>query len=214
MKLHGVLFDLDGTLGDTIPVCIKAFQRTFQHYLGREFATQEVVDLFGPNEEGMLQRHLPQTWPQALDMYLAEYEQAHTTCKELFVGIVPLLDGLRSRGLHLGIVTGKGAGSARISAHVFGLDQYFDEIETGSADGPIKPTRIRSFLTRWNLPPQAVAYVGDHPSDIDAAHETGVVAVAAGWAASADVAALAACKPHVLFQNVADFAAWVEQASQ
>jgi len=34
MWLRGMIFDLDGTLGDTLPVCIQAFQRTFHHYLG------------------------------------------------------------------------------------------------------------------------------------------------------------------------------------
>jgi phosphoglycolate phosphatase-like HAD superfamily hydrolase len=147
-------------------------------------------------------------------MYLTEYERAHATCQAPFQEIIPLLTTLHARGLRLGIVTGKGLQSARISARVLGLDAYFDSIEAGAADGPLKPAGIRAFLTRWAIAPQAVAYVGDAPYDIDAAKHTEVIAVAAAWAISADAAALAARQPHVLFRSVAEFAVWAERVSQ
>lgn len=62
--------------------------------------------------------------------------------------------------------------------------------------------------------PQAVAYVGDAPYDIDAAKHAGVIAVAAAWAISADAAALAARQPQVLFRSVAEFAVWAARVSQ
>jgi pyrophosphatase PpaX len=214
MRLRGIIFDLDGTLGDTIPVCIQAFQRTFHYYLGHLFTAQDIIAMFGPSEEGMLQRQLPQTWPQALDMYLAEYERAHVTCREPFPGLLPLLATLQERGVHLGIVTGKGPRSASISARVWGLDAYFDGIEAGAAEGPVKPAGIRVFLTRWAVAPSAVAYVGDAPYDVDAAKQADVIAVAAAWAANADVAALAARQPYMLCRSVAEFVAWAEDMSQ
>jgi pyrophosphatase PpaX len=214
MRLRGIIFDLDGTLGDTVPVCIQAFQRTFHHYLGYLLTSQDIIAMFGPSEEGMLQRQLPQTWPQALDMYLEEYARAHATCREPFPGILPLLTTLQGRGVRLGIVTGKGLRSASISAHALGLDVYFDGIEAGAAAGPVKPAGIRTLLTRWAVAPEEVAYVGDAPYDIDAAKHAGVIAVAAAWAASADVAALAARQPHALFRSVAEFATWAEHIAQ
>jgi phosphoglycolate phosphatase-like HAD superfamily hydrolase len=214
MQLRGMIFDLDGTLGDTVPVCIQAFQRTFHHYLGHLLPAQDIVTMFGPSEEGMLQQQLPQTWPQALDMYLEEYARAHATCHEFFPGLLPLLTTLQGRGVRLGIVTGKGPRSASISAHMLGLDVFFDGIEAGVADGPVKPAGIRAFLTRWAVTPAAVAYVGDAPYDIEAAQHAGVIAVAAVWAASADAVALAARQPHLLFRSVAEFAIWAERVSQ
>jgi phosphoglycolate phosphatase-like HAD superfamily hydrolase len=209
-----MIFDLDGTLGETVPICIQAFQQTFQHYLGRSLTAPDIIAMFGPSEEGMLQRHLPHIWPQALEMYLLAYEHAHALCSAPFPGLPPLLAALQRRGLRLGIVTGKGLRSARISARVLGLDAYFDGIEAGSADGPVKPAGIRAFLTRWEVAPETAAYVGDAPYDVDAAKQAGVIAVAAAWAASADTAALAARQPHLLFERLADFAAWADRVSQ
>jgi phosphoglycolate phosphatase-like HAD superfamily hydrolase len=208
-----MIFDLDGTLGETVPICIQAFQQTVHHYLGQSLTAPEVVAMFGPSEEGMLQRHLPQTWREALEVYLTEYERAHVTCPAPFSGLTTLLTGLRRRGLRLGIVTGKGLRSARISARVLGLDAYFEGIEAGSADGQVKPAGIRAFLARWAVAPETVAYVGDAPYDVDAAKHAGVISVAAAWAASSNAAALAARQPHVLFESVADFAVWAEHAS-
>ena len=214
MRLRGIIFDLDGTLGDTISVCIQAFQRTFHHYLGPLFTAQDIIAMFGPSEEGMLQRQLPQTWPQALEMYLEEYARVHGTCREPFPGLLPLLATLQGRGVHLGIVTGKGPQSAKMSARVWGLHAYFDGIEAGAAARPVKPAGIRAFLTRWAVAPSAVAYVGDAPYDIDAAKQANVIAVAAAWAASADSAALAARQPQVLFRRVVEFVAWAQDMTQ
>ena len=54
----------------------------------------------------------------------------------------------------------------------------------------VQPAGIQTFLTRWAVAPQTVAYVGDAPYDMDAAHQAEGIAVAAAWAASANAVAL------------------------
>ena len=214
MKLQGLIFDMDGTLGDTVPMCVAAIQRTFLYYTGRSFSSAEIIAMFGYSEEGIFQRLLPDNWTKAVDMYMDEYERAHADFPEPFNGIPALLASSQRRGLHLGIVTGKGARSSRISTRTWGLDPYFSGIETGSMDGPVKPRGMRTLLKQWGLPPQAVAYVGDAPSDIDAAREVGVLAVSAAWAQSTDASALAERNPDALFTRVEDFALWLDEVSQ
>ncbi len=208
MKLKAVIFDLDGTLVDSIQVCILAFRRAIQQHLGLTLSDADIIARFGPNEEGMLQRLLPDGWQPALQTYLQEYETCHAQCDELFPGIEPLLKMLKDRGVLLGIVTGKGAGSARISSQILGLGQYFDTMEVGSAQGSIKRACIGVCLQRWGLTPQAAAYVGDTPADIDAARQAGVTAIAAAWAGSADYQALTQKHPDTLFTDVPAFASW------
>jgi len=209
-RLRGVIFDLDGTLGDTLPVCFAAFRATFVHYLGRRFEDREIRAMFGPSEEGVLRNALPEKWEEALEMYLREYERAHRDCTEPFPGLVAVLETLRARGMRLAVVTAKGQRSALISARTLRLDGYFDSMETGSHEGSRKGDSIRAVLGRWQLSPAEVAYVGDAPSDVVVARQEGLVPLAAAWAATTDVARLAERGPAALFSTVASFAAWVE----
>ena len=57
--IRGVIFDLDGTLGDTLPVCYRAFARVLGRRLGRPFSDTEIHSMFGPSEEGILARLCP-----------------------------------------------------------------------------------------------------------------------------------------------------------
>jgi phosphoglycolate phosphatase-like HAD superfamily hydrolase len=209
-RLRGVIFDLDGTLADTLPVCFAAFRRTFETHLGETFSDREIRAMFGPSEEGILRRRCPEGWPAALETYLREYERAHTALAAPFVGIEDVLTALERLGVRRAIVTGKGAGSAAISSRMLGLAPHFDVIETGSGDGRIKPDRIRTVLGRWELPAAAVAYVGDAPSDIEVAREVGLVALAAAWAPTAEPERMGELVPDALFLTVASFAAWIE----
>jgi phosphoglycolate phosphatase-like HAD superfamily hydrolase len=210
-EIRGLIFDLDGTLCDTIPVCIASFQAAFALNVGQNFSEADIRALFGPDEAGIIRQVVPAAWEACLADYLIAYESEHDACSAAFDGIVPLLARLRNRGLLLAIVTGKGQGSCAISLRRLGLGEYFDVVETGSNAGPVKPQRIRAVLDRWDLPAAEAAYVGDSPFDVRDARETGVRAMAAGWAASTDVAGLRAERPDALFTTVAEFAEWIDQ---
>ncbi len=209
MRLKAVLFDLDGTLGDTIPVCWAAFRAALEEHQGRRYSDAEITAMFGPSEEGVFQRLVPDRWQACLQSFLAAYEREHDRCPVPFPGIEGVLRSLRSRGVRLGIVTGKGPGSAEISLRRFGLGGYFDAVETGSPEGGVKAALIRRLLRRWSLAPQEAAYIGDHPSDVRAASEVGVLPLAAAWATTADPEALHASGPACLFRTVEELSAWI-----
>ena len=207
--LSGVIFDLDGTLGDTLPVCYRAFAAVLRRRLGRDFSDGEIHAMFGPSEEGILERLCPDDAESALDEYLDEYRRAHGACPRPFDGIESLLESLRRRGVRLAIVTGKGPRSARISLDAFGLRGFFPVVEAGSPVGGVKPAAMRRALDRWGLSPAAVAGVGDSPSDIRSAQQVGIASVAAAWAPGADRAGLAACGPDSLCDSPHDLRAWL-----
>jgi pyrophosphatase PpaX len=207
--LRGLIFDLDGTLCDTIPVCIAAFRAAFAPRLGRELSDAEISALFGPNEEGIIQRVVPDDWQACLADYLKAYERAHDACPAPFDGITALLSTLRAGGIRLAIVTGKGAGSCEISLRRLGLAPYFDSVMTGSAAGVVKADRMRAVLATWRIPAEGAAYVGDSPFDMRDAREVGVRGLAAGWAGSVDSAALRDAAPDAFFSTVVECAAWM-----
>lgn len=210
--IRGAIFDLDGTLGDTLPVCYRAFRDVLRSRTGREYADHQIHAMFGPSEEGVLAKHCPDATDEALADYLAVYRSAHAICPHPFAGIRAILQGLRDRAVALAIVTGKGPGSARISLERFELQGLFPIVEAGSPDGGVKPAAMRRVLQRWGIAPSTVIGVGDSPSDIRSAREAGIVSVAAAWAPGCDAARLASCRPDRIFGEVSAFGRWLSES--
>src|SRR5262249_40149596 len=75
MGLEAVMFDQDGTLVDTLPVCYVAFRRALERAGAAPMTDGEIHAMFGPSEEGMFQRVLPDDWQRALPAYFEEYER-------------------------------------------------------------------------------------------------------------------------------------------
>ena len=59
MRIQGVIFDLDGTVGDTLPVCFASFREVFAAFLGVHYSDREIRGMFGPTEQGIIQRMIP-----------------------------------------------------------------------------------------------------------------------------------------------------------
>lgn len=210
MKLYGIIFDLDGTLADTMTVCLRAFQETLQHYTGKGISLPELHALFGPSEEGILQDLLPDQAAEAYPRFLAAYEQLHLGCTQPFPGVEALLDDLRARGLRIAIATGKSAETAAISMSLLGLASRVERVETGFIDRGDKPELIQRVLLDWGLAPDQAAYVGDVPSDLYAAEQAGVLPIGAAWAETSVLRDVKLKDGWMVFERVEDLAAWLE----
>ncbi|MGC7872978.1 HAD family hydrolase [Desulfosporosinus sp. SYSU MS00001] len=211
MKLKGFIFDLDGTLLNTLPVCYTGFRKVLLKFLGREYSDQEIAALFGPSEEGVFKKVLPDRWEEGLQSYLEEYDQAHAEFAKPFPGIEDALELLLQRGIKLAIVSGKGPGSMSISLRHSGLGRYFELVITGSEQGADKPKHIKEILQAWDVSPFEVAYIGDTAYDIIAAKNAGTFSVGAVWANTAQIQQVMDLKPSICFTNVDSFRQWIEQ---
>ncbi len=206
MTLTALIFDMDGTIGDTIPSIYVALRETFFHFSGRVYSDDELVAMFGPSEEGIIRRHVPSdSYEPALQYYLKRYADLHAD--QPFPGIRELMSSLKDRGIRIGVATGKGPGSAAISMHTYGLDGYIDCLETGSAHGAVKPELIRRVLERWSLSPDQAGYVGDAPSDMVDAYTAGVLPLGAAWSQSST---LTDADTPYRFTSVESFRLWLE----
>jgi len=210
MHLDGMIFDLDGTLTDTFRVCFAAFRDALQPVTGRTYSDEEIMARFGPSEEGMLQRWVPDRWEECLRLYLAAYEREHRRTARTFPGVENALGLLKARGIRLAVVTGRGPHSTAISLAQFGLAPYFDIVETGAPEGAVKPRCIRRVVERWGVPAGRVAYLGDVPSDVEAARAAGVRPLAAAWEERSNAGALRALEPLAVFDTVPQFVRWIE----
>jgi phosphoglycolate phosphatase-like HAD superfamily hydrolase len=209
MKIKTVIFDLDGTIADTLPLCIAAFKKSVEPLLNAELSEQEIIATFGPSEEGTIRALIPKHEKEGIAAYLQHYEQLHFTCPSAFDGIVDLLEFLKNKGIQLAMVTGKGIHSTRLSLKQFGLEQYFEVMETGSPEGPNKVNGIRNVLSRLNAGKNESIYVGDAPSDIKYCKEIGIPIAAVAWASTTNASELKALQPDWLFYTVDEFKDWI-----
>ncbi len=205
--LRGLLFDWDGTLCDSLPVCVGAFRMTIQRYTGKELSTEEIMDHFGMNEKGILELKMkdrPEIWAEALEDYNANYRLLHEKVRAPFPGLKELISDMRGKGVLVGLITGKGETSCAISLEMTGLKGAFDFVRTGSDKCLNKVENIGIFLKKFSLDPKDVYYVGDAASDVAQAKEAGVHSVAVTWNCIVDREGIEREKPEAVFGQVSE----------
>ena len=209
-KIKAVIFDLDGTLGNTLPLCIQAFRQSVEPLINRSISDAEIIATFGPSEEGTIMALAPNHYHKGVSDYLHFYENLHEMCPVPFDGIKEVLEILKSKGVHLSMVTGKGKHSTNISLKQFDMTHFFKIIETGSPSGARKAEGIQIILNSLkDIKSNEVIYVGDAPSDILASRKVGVPIVAAAWADTAEPEKLKELQPDELFYTIKDFKNWL-----
>jgi pyrophosphatase PpaX len=209
MILKGCIFDLDGTLGDTLPICLEAFRLTFKEFTGKVFADDEISVYFGRTEEGIIGQIVPDNTTSAIEFYQMTYARLHQSLTEPFPGIKEAIKLLRKKGVRLAVVTGKGQESALVSMKYLRLQSYFDYLETGTPDGPNKPEAVQHVLQKWGITPDEAAYVGDTLYDMDAASSIGVHPFGAGWAPKAALSLQNPGAAAMVFTTVEQFKKWI-----
>ena len=186
MTISALIFDMDGTLGDTMPSIMIAMRETFERFAGRIYTDDEIIAMFGPSEEGMIGQRVPaDSYELALQFYLDRYAELHADAP--FPGIQDLMSYLKERGIRIAVATGKGPGTAAISMRAYGLDAYIDSLATGSPHGAVKPELIRHVLDGWGIPAGQAGYVGDMQSDMADARTAGVLPLGAAWSGSSSI---------------------------
>lgn len=203
--MKNILFDLDGTLGNTLPLCIAAFREALEPLIGKHLTNGDIIAAFGPSEEGTIAMLLPENADEGLNRYLEVYERLHRDWPEPFEGVRDILAYLKARRAFVGLVTGKGHKSMRLTLKHYRLEDYFDVVKTGNPSGPSKDRRIEEVIIEFSLDRSEVLYVGDAPSDIEACRACGIKIASAAWAPTADLETLKAMQPDYLFSCVFDF---------
>ncbi|HVF10270.1 MAG TPA: HAD family hydrolase [Abditibacteriaceae bacterium] len=182
-SLRAVIFDLDGTLADTFPLIVAAWNAAVREPLGRAFAPEEVIARFGVPDSAMLRRALPAAaWERAIKTYHEYYEAEHEIVAP-FPGVPEMLEALLQCGLPLGLMTGKGRPAAHITLRKLGWAGMFSSVVTGEDVSRQKPAPegIRLVAEQLGATAEYCIYVGDMPGDIEAGRAAGMITVAAGW---------------------------------
>lgn len=182
MKFKGLIFDIDGTLTSTNELIFASFNHITKKYLGKIYTPEEIVCLFGPTEDQILQEMCGEKFEDAKKDYYEYYSQNHQMAN-LYPGIKELLSELKQRKILLSIYTGKGRKAAAITLRKLEIHEYFDLIITGDDVAEHKPSAegINKFIEQFNLQKKEVLMIGDSPADVKAAKAAGVRIASVLW---------------------------------
>ena len=210
-RVKAVLFDLDGTIGSTLPLCIAAFRESIEPLAARSLTDEEIVATFGPSEEGTIAVLLPEKQAEGLTQYLLRYEELHCRWPSPFEGIPQILTYLKEKDVFVGLITGKGERSTELTLKNYGLENYFDVVKTGASSGPVKDRRIEEVIKEFSLDREEILYVGDAPSDLKACRDCNIKVAAAAWAPAVNATELEQTRPDLLFSSVEAFSDFIRK---
>lgn len=187
--LKAVIFDMDGTLGDTVTLCVEAYRQTTKEVSGRLPSAEEVMGYFGISDRGVLgglvgMRYDDPALP--IEHFVQVYERLHDELAPTpYEGAVETLKALRAKGLKVGLLTGKEHYTADPTVKRYGMEGLFDLVLTGQPTHNCKDECLQEAMRIWQLQADEVIYVGDAPTDIDHCHRVGVRIINAAWGSHA-----------------------------
>jgi phosphoglycolate phosphatase-like HAD superfamily hydrolase len=177
---RGVVFDLDGTLLDSMPLVQEGMALAVEPFRPRPDRTEVMGSLGGPSAACLLRllggrAHLAAALA-AYRRFLAEHESS----ARLFRGARRLVREMHFAGIPLGIWTGRERRMTEVRLRALSLMDCFaiwicgDDLDSHKPD----PEGLLRIVRHWGLPPAEVLFVGDSDQDLAGARAAGVPMVA------------------------------------
>lgn len=180
-----ILFDLDGTLIDSIELILASHRHATLEVLGAT-PSDDVLRL-GIGVPLLTQmRTLDETRAEALvASYRAFNHRMHDELLRPYEGLLELCEQVRAEGAALGVVTSKSLVVVEMAFARLPFAPLLDVVVTSDQTEHHKPRPepILEALRRLDRDAAGACYVGDSPFDLQAAHAAGVAAIGVSWGA-------------------------------
>ncbi len=191
MAYKGVIFDLDGTLLNTLQDLTDSVNAALTRAGLPLHSSDEYKYFVGDGVEELAKRVLPEVMRngEAIAKLVAdirrEYSQRWADTTRPYEGIPQLLDALRTRGIKMSVLSNKPEDSTRATVSRL-LDRWqsdFDMVIGVSPSVPRKPdpTAALNMAKQMGIPPPEMVYVGDTDTDMKTAVAAGMYPVGALW---------------------------------
>jgi len=202
-----VVFDLDGTVVDTVELIRASFRHTVRTVLGLDLPDEQLLAGVGQPLMTQMRRLSPERAQELYDVYREYNHRRHDELVRGYEGMRELLEALRAAGRRLGIVTSKSRDTTEMAFRAVRVGEFFDAVVTASDSDEHKPAPGPLLLCLERLggarpspgtsevpgasaaqpagdpggAPRGPIYVGDSPVDIAAGRAAGTATVAVAW---------------------------------
>jgi len=184
MTLPAILFDLDGTLIDTIELILSSARHAFEEWPVRPTDDEWVRGIGTPLVQ---QLRAYAANDDQLALLLARYRryqnEHHDRLTRCYDDVPDVISALADRGHQMAVVTSKASPIAHQSLAFVGLDHFFPVVVgyDDTARHKPDPEPVRVALSRLGVSPDDAVFVGDSPHDILAGNGADVMTIAALW---------------------------------
>lgn len=189
MRYQAVIFDLDGTLLDTLADIADSANLALANHGFPTHAQQAYQQFVGSGARRLIMRalpkdkRLPRTIEMCLQSFIADYHIHWNRATCPYDGIPDLLSALQTQGIQLSVVTNKPHGIAKaMIAHYFQNTPFFPVL--GQQEGiPKKPDPQQALVAagQMGVEPSACVFLGDSAVDMETAKHGGMLPVGAKW---------------------------------
>ncbi len=183
-----VIFDLDGTILDTLTDIAENINRMLDHFGYPKLPSREIMQYIGNGARNLVKRSIKvKLTEEELDDKLAFYNRIYTaapsdnTC--VFKGLDEVISQLKERGYKTGVLTNKPQMTTDKVCEKYLSHLNFDVI-VGQREGvPIKPdpTSLNQILKDLNVKKENAYFVGDGETDAQTAQNAGVNGICVLW---------------------------------
>ena len=181
---QAVIFDLDGTLIDSLPDVLGALNPVLEGAGRRPVTIDEGKLMVGGGAEPLIERAFdvtgdaisPEDVQSFVDAFAVNYQAVPVRHTTVFDGVISALEDLTARGYRLGICTNKPHESAHTVLKALGLDRHFSSCIGKTARPFHKPDRRHydAVAEELGVAPGSSLYIGDSETDVETARNAGV----------------------------------------
>ena len=183
MKVDLIIFDLDGTLVNSIPDLTNAINHVAGENNLPVYNESEISDLVGGGVSNLIERAFNISSDESgfadyLNLFMEYYGKNHSKYSHLFKDVLDVLEYFKTK--KLAILSNKLHIFTKKIVEDYGIDNYFDIILGATDKLEKKPSAdpVNYILEKLRIPPKAAVIVGDSEPDVITAKNSGIYSIA------------------------------------
>lgn len=223
-KYKYFLFDMDGTLIDSVPLIVEAFQRTFERVLGhREEDPAVLQSTIGMPLRRSFDPYPPEKLDELMSTYIRNYDTLQNTVGiPLFDGVTEMMQAIRERGGRCAIVTSKRIEPTLQLIRLYGFDGIVEATvcREDCSEGKPSPEPVYTAMSKLGVDiregknaadREATLFIGDSIHDLRCAKNAGVDVAICDWTRM-DKSELRAAQPEIWLDSAMQLADHVAES--